>query len=47
MKYSAIANLIFEKEFDAEFETENRFKLELDDVILTVPKVNLYASISK
>jgi len=47
MKYSAIANLIFEKEFDAEFEIENRFKLELDDVILTVPKVNLYASISK
>lgn len=47
MKYSAIANLIFEKEFDAEFENTKRFKLELEDVILTVPKVNLYANISK
>jgi hypothetical protein len=47
MKYSAIANLIFEKEFDAEFENEHRFKLELDDVILTVPKVNLHARISE
>jgi hypothetical protein len=47
MKYSAIANLIFEHEFDAEFEYEPRFKLELNDVILTVPRVNLYESISK
>lgn len=47
MKYSAIANLIFEKEFDAEFENAKRFKLELQDVILTVPKVNLYANISE
>lgn len=47
MKYSAISNLIFEKEFDAEFERAKRFKLELEDVILTVPKVNLYASISE
>jgi hypothetical protein len=47
MKYSAIANLIFEKEFDAEFESNKRFNLELEDVILTVPKVNLYANISK
>jgi hypothetical protein len=47
MKYSAIANLIFEKEFDAEFENGKRFKLDLEDVILTVPKVNLYASISE
>jgi hypothetical protein len=46
MKYSAIANLIFEKEFDAEFEINKRFKLELEDVILTVPKVKLYANIS-
>ena len=46
-KYSTISNLIFEKEFDAEFENEHRFKLELDDVILTVPKVNLHASISE
>ena len=46
-KYSAISNLIFEKEFDAEFENANRFKLELEDVILTVPKVNLYANISE
>jgi hypothetical protein len=45
IKYSAIANLIFEKEFDAVFENANRFKLELEDVILTVPKVNLDASI--
>lgn len=47
MKYSAISNLIFEKEFDAEFEHAKRFKLELEDVILTVPKVNLYASVSE
>lgn len=47
MKYSAISNLIFEKEFDAEFENAKRFKLELEDVILTLPKVNLYASISE
>jgi hypothetical protein len=45
MKYSTIANLIFEKEFDAEFENAKRFNLELEDVILTVPKVNLYANI--
>jgi hypothetical protein len=47
MKYSAIANLIFEKEFDAEFENAKRFKLELEDVILTVPQVNIYANISE
>jgi hypothetical protein len=47
MKYSAVANLIFEKEFDAEFENTKRFKIELEDVILTVPKVNLYANISE
>lgn len=47
MKYSAIANLIFEKEFDAEFENTKRFKLDLEDVILTVPIVNLYAKISE
>ena len=46
-KYSALANLIFESEFDAEFENESHFNLELEDVILTVPKVNLYASISE
>ena len=46
MKYATISNLIFEKEFDAEFENASRFKLELEDVILTLPKVNLYGSIS-
>lgn len=47
MKYSTISNLIYEKEFDAEFVNEKRINLELEDVILTLPKVNLYASISE
>jgi hypothetical protein len=47
MKYSTVANLIFEKEFDAEFENAMHFKIELEDVILTVPKVNLNANISE
>ena len=46
-KYSAISNLIFEKEFDADFQTVRRFNLELEDVILTVPKVTLYANVSE
>ncbi len=47
MKFSSISNLIFEKEFDAEFEDHDRFKIELDDVILVLPKVKIYAAISE
>ena len=47
MKFSAISNLIFEKEFDADFETKERFKIDLDDVVLTLPKVKVYAAISE
>jgi hypothetical protein len=46
MKYATISNLIFEREFDADFESTERLTLELEDVILTVPKVNLYANVS-
>lgn len=47
MKYSAISNLIFEKEFDAEFERSQKFKIEFDDVVLILPKVKIYAAISE
>lgn len=47
MKFAAISNLIFSKEFDAEFDASERFELELTDVVLTLPKVKIYASISE
>jgi len=46
MRFFTISNLIFEKEFDAEFEAHERFIIDLDDVILTMPKVKVYAAIS-
>jgi hypothetical protein len=47
IKYSTISNLIFEKEFDVEFSREQKFKIDLDDVVLTLPKVKIYDAISE
>lgn len=46
IKFISLANLIHEKEFYAQFSDEQKFELELSDVIMQLPKVQLYASIS-
>ena len=46
IKFISLSNLIHEKDFYAEFSTEQKFEIELSDVIIKLPKVKLYASIS-
>lgn len=46
VKFISLANLIHENDFYAEFLSSQKFEIELDDVIIKVPKVKLYASIS-
>jgi hypothetical protein len=46
IKFISLANLIHEKEFYAQFSDEQKFEIELSDVIMQLPKVQLYASIS-
>lgn len=46
IKFISLANLIHEKEFYAEFSENQNFEIELTDVIINLPKVKLYASIS-
>lgn len=46
VKFISLANLIHENDFYADFSISQKFEIELDDVIIKVPKVKIYASIS-
>jgi hypothetical protein len=46
VKFISLANLIHEKEFYAEFSSQDKFELELSDAFIQLPKVKVYASIS-
>lgn len=45
IKFISLANLIHEKDFYAEFSDKQKFKIELLDATIQLPKVKLYASI--